>query len=317
MSLATIILSVILGGVLPAGEAFLNPLGKRDSILIADRVEYGFTLEGVRRDAVFALPDWSKLSNDTLTVVRPWQLDTLKKDKKKGTADLRGSVILAAFEEGTYELPPVFVLRRQGEQIDTLEFKPCKMEVKDVAIDTAGFQVRPIKGLIRYPITFREVLPWALGGLLAAGIIAAGIILIIRYRRRRQGEDVHRDPPHIVALRQLDKYRSDKYWAPDRQKAFYSGVTDTLKEYIDARFGVDAPEMTTAELFAALARDCPELEAPLREELKAMFERADFVKFAKYIAPDEDNAAVLPLSVRFVTSTYQSELEEEQAKNAV
>ena len=45
-------------------------------------------------------------------------------------------------------------------------------------------------------------------------------------------------------------------------------------------------------------------------ELQALFERADFVKFAKLIASDEQNAAALPVAVRFVTSTYKIEPEE-------
>ena len=47
--------------------------------------------------------------------------------------------------------------------------------------------------------------------------------------------------------------------------------------------------------------------------MKDLFERADFVKFAKYIATPEDNATVLPQAVRFVTSTYQTQVEEEAA----
>ena len=315
MMLSIAILSILLG-VIPSGEAFIQPLAKRDSILIADHVQYGFRLKDVNPGTRFALPDWSEVSNDTLTVVRPWRLDTLKADKKGKAFDLQGTVVIAPFEEGKYELPPVYLLRRSGDVIDTLEFSPCTMEVKDVAIDTAGFEVRPIKDLIRYPVTFKEILPWALGGVAAAGLIALAVFLFLRYRRRDGDAARHADPPHIVALRELDKYRSDRYWAPEKQKLFYSGVTDTLKEYIDARFGVDAPEMTTAELFAAL-RDCKDIDAGLREELREMFERADFVKFAKYIAPDGDNAKVLPLSVRFVTSTYQSELEEEHAGDEV
>ena len=35
------------------------------------------------------------------------------------------------------------------------------------------------------------------------------------------------------------------------------------------------------------------------------------MKFAKYIATPEDNATVLPQAVRFVTSTYQTQVEEE------
>ena len=67
--------------------------------------------------------------------------------------------------------------------------------------------------------------------------------------------------------------------------------------------------MTTAEIF----KDMKKTDAPadLQEELKELFERADFVKFAKYVASDEDNARALPVAVRFVTSTYQAELEEE------
>ena len=69
-------------------------------------------------------------------------------------------------------------------------------------------------------------------------------------------------------------------------------------------------EMTTAEIFEGLrGTDIP---VDLYEEMKDLFERADFVKFAKYIATPEDNATVLPQAVRFVTSTYQTEIEEEE-----
>jgi len=71
--------------------------------------------------------------------------------------------------------------------------------------------------------------------------------------------------------------------------------------------------MTTAEIFTALKGD-KELPADLYEEMKDLFERADFVKFAKFTASDEDNAKVLPGAVRFVTTTYQAELEEESKK---
>ena len=40
-------------------------------------------------------------------------------------------------------------------------------------------------------------------------------------------------------------------------------------------------------------------------------ETADLIKFAKFTAPDEYNAKVVPTAVRFVTETYQNALEEE------
>ena len=53
----------------------------------------------------------------------------------------------------------------------------------------------------------------------------------------------------------------------------------------------------------------------LVREVNDLFVSADFVKFAKYAASDEDNAAVLPVAVRFVTETYQAEIETETDKN--
>ena len=315
MKLLTLILAAILQ-IIPAGQAWLRQLQPRDSILIADQVEYGFQLDSVPAGTTLALPDLRDASNDTLTLVRSWQLDTLstlrvRQPGRKDRAELyniRGSIVLAPFEEGTYHLPPIPVLRN-GK--DTLLFEALQMEVKTMPVDTATFQIHDIKGQLNYPLTFRELLPWlgALFGL--AGLVMILVYLVKRRRRKLSGEAKPKDPAYIIALRELDKWRGDRFWAPDKQKAFYSGITDALKNYMEDRFGIDAPEMTTAELFAALkqAEDLPE---DLREETRAVFECADFVKFAKHVASEEENARALPTAVRFVTSTYQTVLEEEQ-----
>lgn len=313
MKLLTLILATLLDFV-PAGQAFLKQLQPRDSILIADQVEYGFQLDSLAEGTAIALPEFAGAGNDTLALVRNWQLDTtatlrVRQPGGKGRAQLynvRGSIVLAPFEEGTYHLPPIPVLRGA----DTLLFEGLDMEVKTMPVDTATFQIHDIKGQMRYPLTFRETLPWIGGVLLLAALVS---LLVWWLRRRRSGAagEAHKDPAYIVALRELDKWRGDKFWAPDKQKAYYSGITDALKNYIEDRFGVDAPEMTTAELFDAL-KGAEDLPVDLREELRGVFECADFVKFAKHVASDEDNARALPTAVRFVTSTYQTVLEEEQ-----
>ena len=313
MKVLTLILAVMLD-VVPAGQAFLKQLQPRDSILIADQLEYGFQLDSLAEGTPVALPDFSGASNDTLTLVRGWQIDTtaslrVRQPGSKERAKLysiRGSIVLAPFEEGLYHLPPIPVLRGT----DTLLFEGLDMEVKTMPVDTATFQIHDIKGQMRYPLTFREVLPW-IGGLLLLSALVFLAVRLVQRRRRETGAGKPKDPAYIVALRELDKWRGDKFWAPDKQKAYYSGITDALKNYIEDRFGVDAPEMTTAELFDALGQ-VEDLPAELREELREVFECADFVKFAKHTASQEENARALPTAVRFVTSTYQTVLEEEQ-----
>ena len=303
-----ILLSIALD-IIPAGEAFLKALQPRDSVLVADQFEYGFTLEAVESGTTLELSDFEQICNDTLVLVRNWQIDTLK------NGDICGSVLISPFEEGLFALPSIYVLRQRGESVDTLRFAGQTLEVAPMQVDTATFQIHPLKEQINYPLTFAEVAPYLFGSILGIALLVLAIIYLPRLFKRKSVKENRKDPPHIVALRELDRYRSDKFWQPSQQKAFYSGITDILKNYIDQRFAIDAPEMTTDELFKELKKRS-EFDEDLYESLKELFERADFVKFAKFVADDKDNAQAVPLCVRFVTSTYQAQIEEE-SKNVL
>ena len=119
---------------------------------------------------------------------------------------------------------------------------------------------------------------------------------------------MYHEPAYITALRKLDKLRGDKYWAPEKQKQFYSGITDTVREYMAARYGIDALEHTTDEIFADLKGK--DLSPELFLEMKDLFELSDYVKFAKHVATQEENAAAIPAAVRFVTETWQEQAPE-------
>lgn len=311
------ILFAFLLEVIPSGESFLTLLQKRDSILVGDQLEYGFHLDSVSLDTQIALQDFSAASNDTLVLVRNWQLDTAKHSRKDSRVNLKASIIISPFEEGDYRLPELYAVLANGKNTDTLVFSASSMEVRSIPVDTATFQIHDIKPQKRYPVTIREIIPYLLGfQFLAAAVTALVCLVLLRRRRKSSGEQKNSEPAYIVALRTLDRFRSEKNWVPEKQKSFYSGVTDALKVYMEDRFGVDAPEMTTAELFDAL-KGCRDLDPGLYNETRDLFETADFVKFARFIVPDRENAKVLPLAVRFVTSTYQTGLEEEQKENVL
>ena len=303
------------GRVIRKEGSFIRPVTPRDSILVADRLLYGFELTNVPDSTVLAFPPVANPLMEDVLALPMWQVDTLKVQKIRANntrlLDIRAQIAIQPFEEGTYELPALFVQRiHQDGAIDTLLFDPQTIEVFTMPVDTATFIPHDLRGQAGYPLTFAEILPWLMGFWLAA-LLIIGLVAWIRSRRRDAQGTAFREPAHITALRKLDKWRGDKFWAPDKQKLFYSGVTDALREYIVARYGVGAMEMTTAEIFEGLrGTDVP---ADLYLEMKELFERADFVKFAKYIATPEDNATVLPQAVRFVTATYQTQVEEEAA----
>lgn len=303
------------GLVIKMEGSFLEPLQKRDSVLIADQFKYGFHLKDVAEGTRFALPDFSKGFMDSVEVVSSWLVDTVKVHGKKNepkSYDIDASVVIASFEEGKHQLLPLALVRASGAgRVDTLVFNPQTLDVRSMPVDTTTYQIHDIKGQIKYPLKFSELLPYVLIVWLAAIL---GILLWVLLSSKRKGgsEAVHKDPPHLVALRKLDRLRGNKYWAPEKQKYYYSGITDALREYIAARYGIDAMEMTTAEIFKGLkGSDVPE---DLFAEMKTLFETADFVKFAKAFASDEENAVALPAAVRFVTATYQSQLAQEDAQ---
>lgn len=305
------------GTVIPVKGAFLKQLQERDSVLVADQLLYGFRLDGVAEGTRLMLPELPEKQDMRMMFLTPWVMDTLKvtksKDGQPALLDVTGSVLITSFEEGLYDLPQIAVQRMSSDGVlDTLVFDPVRLEVKTMPVDTATFQPHDIKGQIRYPVTVDEVIPWLGLFWLVAVIIILTVCLLMMRKRKNNPEYVRKDPAHIVALRELDKFRGSQMWAPEKQKDFYSGVTDALREYISERYGIGAMEMTTAEIFDQMkGTDVPE---KLQKDTKELFDRADFVKFAKYVASEDENAATLPLAVRFVTETYQAEIVAEEEK---
>ena len=307
-----LILTLTLGTLLcrAQDDAALRSRLSRDSILIGDQIEWTIDLQ-------LAPGEGARVSKPGETPVPgvealgEMSLDTLS--QKKGVLNLRGRIILTSFDSGSYVLPPLYVLLARADgTIDTLEYAGPTLAVNTIPIDTATFQPYDIKGQIRYPLTFKEVIPWV--GL--ALLVAALIWLLVRWiRLRRQNRDffgkpVVKDPPHIVALRSLEKTRSQKLWQTGKQKQFYTQVTDALRQYIAARYEVPALEQTSAEMFQDLEDKA--IDPALTDSLKDLFTTADFVKFAKHAATDQENENAIPTAVRFVNETYMKQVEEEE-----
>ena len=71
------------GMLIKSEDSFLEPLQKRDSALIGDQFRYGFHLKDVAEGTRFALPDFSKGFMDSVEIVLPFMVDTVKVQGKK------------------------------------------------------------------------------------------------------------------------------------------------------------------------------------------------------------------------------------------
>jgi len=282
----------------------------RDSILIGDQVRWSIPVTLEKGEECFIEKPDEPVAPGVETI-KAFGIDTVS--SRRGRLELEGNMILTAFDSGSFFLPPVIVaIQRANGVVDTLFYDGPTLEVNTIPVDTVTFEPYDIKGQLKYPLTFKEAWPWGLAVLLLAAVIYV-IVRFVRNRRNHRdffGNIKTVDPPHIVALRDLEKIRSQKLWQNGKQKQFYSAVTDALRLYMAGRYEFPAMEYTTAQIFDSLkGRD---IDQRLLEQMKELFTTADYVKFAKHAASDLENEEAIPTAVRFVNSTYMQQVEAEK-----
>ncbi|MBP5302180.1 MAG: hypothetical protein J6Y88_02905 [Bacteroidales bacterium] len=281
----------------------------RDSILIGDQVELIVDLQMQEGDGFVIAAPSDPLAYGVETI-KDMTFDTLS--MKKGKLEFEGRMTLTSFDSGSYALPPLLaVIANAQGKADSLIYRGPELYVNTIPIDTATYVIKDIKGQIGYPVTFKEVLPWLLLALLLAALVYF-IIRLIKARRNNTtlfGKPIQKDPAHIVALRDLEKIRKQKLWQNNKQKQFYTAVTDTLRYYISERFGIMTMERPSTEMLEDLKNQ--NIEKSTFDKIVNLFGRADLVKFAKYEASAEENEETIPDAVQFVNTTYVSQLEEE------
>lgn len=309
-NIAFAVVVILLGAIKMDGQELVSGTFSRDTILIGDQVEWGARIN-VPKDLTLWVDTLLNPIVPGVELISDYTFDTLK--SRKGFYDIDMKAIITSFDSGSYYLPRQVLYFYKGEElVDTIVVNERTLEVTTIPIDTATYQMYDIKGPITYPVTFREVIPWV--GLGVALIILGYLIYrMIRNRRENRsllGRPAVQEPAHIIALRSLEEIRGKKLWQNNKEKEYYTEITDTLRAYIEERFSISTFERTTAEIVGEL--ETKELNGPEWEELKELLGVSDLVKFAKYKATEGENERAIPVAVRFVNATYIFKLEEEE-----
>ncbi|RME41024.1 MAG: hypothetical protein D6788_02105, partial [Planctomycetota bacterium] len=142
----------------------------------------------------------------------------------------------------------------------------------------------------------------AAGGLLIALAVAWGILR----KRRRRLEPIPVIPPHEWARARLAELIAEDLIARGRVREFYYRISDVVRGYIERRFGVSAPEMTTEEFLAAATRD-PRLAGETSGWLQSFLNACDLVKYARHRPADAECREALRLASEFVDRTTPRE----------
>ncbi len=237
---------------------------------------------------------------DVLEVVECLGTDTTRLNEGKRMQVVQRWSI-TAFDSALVYLPP-FEAEVNGKKYPSksLAMKVLMMDVDTLHLD----QFFPPKDIQDNPFSWFDWKPvfwYSVLAMLAALLLA---YVIVRWRQNKPIIRILRRtpkrPPHQVAMEEIERIKTDRRWADEDSKEYYTLLTDTLRKYIRERYGFNATEMTSSEIIDRLMQ---EQDAQALDELRQLFTTADLVKFAKWTTLINENDANLVSAIDFINQT--------------
>ena len=217
---------------------------------------------------------------------------------------------LVGWEPGDVELPAPGVRWKRGDG----EPQAVATSATQVAIESVlatvpdATDIRDIKDVEPVPADLR---PYFLA---AAGLALLGVLvwLFRRWRRRpaAAGAALPPSPPHEVAARALSELARRRLLQAGEFVEHYTTLAAIVRTYVEQRFALRAPEMTTEEFLGASARDA-RLAGAHRSLLGQVLRECDLVKFARHVPAVVDGERALAAASRFVAETAEQETPED------
>ena len=228
---------------------------------------------------------------------------------------IKQDLLITSFDSALYLLPPLKVI----DGVDTVYSNQVALKVSTLPVNAENpEEYFDIKQVWKPPFVWADYLPILLGILLVLLLAAAAWYGWKRWKEQKSlipfKNEEPKLPPHEQAIKELDAIREQKLWQQGLSKAYYTQITETLRRYIDGRFGINAMEMTSGEILDLIRQN--DEAKPLYENLRQILSLADFVKFAKMNPLPDENDLSLANAYRFVEQTKPVEEEAKPAEES-
>lgn len=228
---------------------------------------------------------------------------------------IKQDLLITSFDSALYLLPPLKVI----DGVDTVYSNQVALKVSTLPVNAENpEEYFDIKQVWKPPFVWADYLPILLGILLVLLLAAVTWYGWKRWKEQKSLIPFKKEgpklPPHEQAIKELDAIREQKLWQQGLNKAYYTQITETLRRYIDGRFGINAMEMTSGEILDLIRQN--DEAKPLYENLRQILSLADFVKFAKMNPLPDENDLSLANAYRFVEQTKPVEEEAKPAEES-
>ena len=302
---------LLLRGPLSAQESVGRPITittqvSRATMTIGDKVEYTITVHA-NPELKVEFPQFG----DNMGGFAIKDFGEAEPKKHKGRMVYRQRYTLDSYTTGSHTIPAplVFYTDADGRKLE-IEGEAVTIEVKSVLPEDEEPQdIKDIPDPVELPVNNTALL---VGIIIGALFIAGGVAAFLWLKKRKESRDeIVRKPPHVIAYEQLEKLVASGLIEAGRIEEYYVLLSDTIRTYLENRFGLRAPEMTTEEFLAAAANN-----SVLKDEHKKMLSRflthCDLVKFARYAPDVEEMNSAYESAKQFVheTAPVETQIEE-------
>ena len=142
---------------------------------------------------------------------------------------------------------------------------------------------------------------------LAVAGLAAGAAAVAALRLRRSPQRARATAFQRASAR-LERLRNQGLPEGDGVDPWYVELSDIVRRYIEERFSLRAPELTTEEFLVEAGRS-GKLSVSHRGLLSEFLERCDRVKFARYRPRADESQEALGVAARFLAESREPESE--------
>ncbi|PLW99840.1 MAG: hypothetical protein C0594_16535 [Marinilabiliales bacterium] len=285
-------------------------------LLIGDQAVLSLEYEG-SVDQKYQFPFIEDTIASEVEIIEDQGFDTLT--NIGGIIKLRKNYLITSFDTGVYVLPPqAFISEKLN---DTLYTNPVPVQVFTVPVDTTSQKIYDIKEPLKAPLTFKEWIQTYYPYILYPLLVILGAVLLYYYIRKKKKNQkqpvkkvIPKEPPHIIALRDLQLLKEKKLWQAGKLKEYHSELTDIVRNYIEYRFDIQTMERTSFEILSSI-KNAGIVEPQSYERLTQILTTADFVKFAKATPLPDENDASMRNAIEFVEETKLKKKFLEEEKN--
>ena len=299
LSLAALLLSAVISAaanVEPSSVRVHAALDK-DSATIGDKIIYSITVEADKNIEI-KFPDMSKklqkfiIKDSGFSTKGWWRRRRYRKWYE-----------LNSYNTGAYTIPPAVIqYRTKGAK----KWKKIKSNALGIYIKSVLKNSKNTADIraIASPLELKDRIGLYILVAVIVLLVLSAIVFIVLKSRKKKRHFTPALPAHEIAYQALRELQSKNYLKRGEVKNYYIELSNIVRKYIEDRFNLRAPEMTTEEFLNAAGNN-EAFSSEQRKLLSDFLSHCDLVKFAKYLPQQKEAELSFESAKRLIDQTKE------------